>query len=404
MRTSRVCAVLIPALLLTAPGVALADDGSPVLRQPSPGDWSPDRFRYGSGDARGLQVITPHGDKYGYAPIRHPYVADPAGRATGVLLSFEKNRVDQCSASVIASRSRSVVLTAAHCLYDPPGRHRGWARQLMFLPAFNSRGRHEQPYGVWTGARSWVPRQWIKATRNRVAARYDVGVLAVTDRASGKRLQDAMGRGLTVRRNDKAAFGKVSVYGYPGERPYNGTTLQRCLADAHNKGRAPGVLATRNCSVIGGNSGGPVLDRTGRVIAVVSHSNPTASGFGRLASASFGKLIGPADKYASGADLAISGTAAHHGRVVRYTLRVYDLGALHAQHVVLTGSWAKKVTSLKGCRHHGNGVRCDLGRMSIGQRRTIHLTARLPRAIAFTARVGAPTRDPYGRNNKIRLR
>lgn len=66
-----------------------------------------------------------------------------------------------CSASVVASASRDLVITAAHCLA-------GSGAGVEFVPGYRD---GSTPYGVWTAAQAYVDRSWTadQDPRNDVA-------------------------------------------------------------------------------------------------------------------------------------------------------------------------------------------------------------------------------------------
>ncbi len=83
-----------------------------------------------------------------------------------------------CSASVVHSATRDLVLTAAHCVF-------GTGLGFEFAP-----GYHDgiSPYGVWTVERVYVDPAWT-ATQD---PQHDVAVLEVAPR-SGRRIEDRTG-------------------------------------------------------------------------------------------------------------------------------------------------------------------------------------------------------------------
>jgi hypothetical protein len=83
-----------------------------------------------------------------------------------------------CSASVVHSSSRDLVITAAHCVY-------GTGPTIEFAPGYD---RGATPYGVWDVRRLYVDPAW-RATRD---PRHDVAILEVAPRA-GKLLEDVVG-------------------------------------------------------------------------------------------------------------------------------------------------------------------------------------------------------------------
>lgn len=58
-----------------------------------------------------------------------------------------------CTASVVASTHRDLILTAAHCIS-------GTAAGLLFVPGYNL---GQTPYGVWTVTHAYVDSKWIKS-------------------------------------------------------------------------------------------------------------------------------------------------------------------------------------------------------------------------------------------------
>ncbi|MFC7720169.1 hypothetical protein [Nonomuraea recticatena] len=86
----------------------------------APPDSAPPEVPLGYGARRtvpGRKVLTPGGDRLGYSLVDRPYTG--AHRLAGILLSHDPVAGTDiaCGAAVIRSRSRSLVLTAAHCLY-----------------------------------------------------------------------------------------------------------------------------------------------------------------------------------------------------------------------------------------------------------------------------------------------
>ncbi len=58
-----------------------------------------------------------------------------------------------CSASVVKSPGRNLVLTAAHCIS-------GTGAGIQFVPGYNN---GKTPYGVWTVQKAWVAPSWISS-------------------------------------------------------------------------------------------------------------------------------------------------------------------------------------------------------------------------------------------------
>ncbi|MGW2159286.1 trypsin-like serine peptidase [Nonomuraea sp. NPDC001699] len=239
------------------------------------------------------QVLTPDGDRLGYAPVPRPYTG--ARRLTGVLLGHDPvTRTDVwCGGAVIGSRSRSLVLTAAHCLYHD-GRP---LRRLAFMPGFD---RGNPRLGVWSAVRTWVPDRWKAAPDSPDVLPYDVGLVGVV---KGKRpLEAVVGQGLPPLRTGRGAgLRGLELLGYPAGKRYPGTQMYRCLGDAvEGSTVGPGVMVTRNCHAAAGGSGGPVLYGDS-VAGVVSSSSPLSDTDGytvlaRLGGTTFDRMFARADE------------------------------------------------------------------------------------------------------------
>ncbi len=239
------------------------------------------------------RVLTPHGDRLGYAPVPRPYTG--ARRLTGVLVGRDPvTRKDvMCGGTVIGSRSRSLVLTAAHCIYH----HGRLLEHLAFLPGFDQ-GRAR--LGMWPVVRTWVPSRWRNRPYSPELLPYDVGLVGVVRR--GPRLEDVTGRGLrpipTARGTELRG---LELLGYPAGKGYPQLRLYRCLADAVEAvSRGPGLMVTHNCHAAAGGSGGPVL-YGGAIAGVVSSSSPLRDARGytvmaRLGGRPFEQLFARADR------------------------------------------------------------------------------------------------------------
>ncbi|NRQ38689.1 trypsin-like serine protease [Nonomuraea sp. NN258] len=239
------------------------------------------------------RVLTPHGDRLGYAPVPRPYTG--ARRLTGVLLGRDpvSRTTVMCGGAVIGSRSRSLVLTAAHCLY-----HEGrLLRRLAFLPGYD-RGR--PPLGIWPAVRTWVPARWRSRPYSPQLLPYDVALVGVARR--GRPLEAVTGRGLRPMSTTRGTpLRGLELLGYPAGKRYPGTQLYRCVGDAAEAvSDGPGLMVTRNCHAAAGGSGGPALYGDA-VAGVVSSSSPLGDAKGytvlaRLGDRPFTRMFARADR------------------------------------------------------------------------------------------------------------
>lgn len=151
-----------------------------------------------------------------------------------------------CSASVLQSPTRNLVLTAAHCV--------GGARTVLFAPGYRD---GVAPYGVWRVTRVHTTAGW-SADRDEDE---DVAVLE-TAPADGREVEDAVG-GLALGLEDVFTR-QVHLYGYPsrGEQPLLCTAGITVEPARQHRIACPGYP--------GGTSGGPwISTRTGEIVGVI---------------------------------------------------------------------------------------------------------------------------------------
>lgn len=229
-------------------------------------------------------VATPAAESasgFGDVPLAVPFDGQGlSGAATGRLyLEFEGSN-SVCSASVVNSENRSVVVTAAHCLLDF-GRSKASPRSALFVPA--DRGWAQQrPYGVWAAVEYLIPQNFLDnaevASTGAVSGSgwtTDYAFLVMETR-QGQRIQDVTG-GLGI------AFGvpvqQLTQLGYPTAAPFDGSSPYLCASTAWQQGWAAGYQHL--CDMTPGSSGGAWLayyDRqlgAGYVVAVTSTGTST---------------------------------------------------------------------------------------------------------------------------------
>ncbi len=117
------------------------------------------------------------------APPGTPTATSFAGTPTvGPLFRDGLAQDHGCTASVVASPRRDLVLTAAHCVF---GTASGW----QFAPGYD---KGSTPYGVWTVAHAYVDPRWIADQDPQ----HDYAILQLADQRSGGRevgVQDVVG-------------------------------------------------------------------------------------------------------------------------------------------------------------------------------------------------------------------
>ncbi|MFF3541405.1 trypsin-like serine peptidase [Streptomyces platensis] len=173
-----------------------------------------------------------------------------------------------CTASAVAAPTKSLVVTAAHCLI---GDHRH--QDFAFVPGYRAGASKagqagESPYGIFPVQKGKI---WIDARYRASTPDDDVdfAFLSVGPNTRGQLLEDAVGRGndLTSVPTAKLARKNVTLVGYPGGQM---TPLQ-CINDTTAfQGR---FMEIKCDGFRSGVSGGPFLEnfdgRRGSLVGVI---------------------------------------------------------------------------------------------------------------------------------------
>lgn len=208
--------------------------------------------------------------------------------AVGALFFVSGGRLGShfCTASVVDSPRRDLVITAAHCMTGVS------PAQVAFVPGYHD-GR--QPYGVWQVTRVFVDQAWTAAGNPD----HDVAFLEVYQSGSAGPIEALTG-------GERLGSGwpagtRVSVIGYPQgqQRPLT------CAARTHRFGRHQ--LEFDCAGYTDGTSGGPFLAQFG-------------AGTGE------GTVIGVIGGYEQGGDTPAVSYSARFGQAVRALYRAATSG------------------------------------------------------------------------------
>lgn len=272
--------LLLPALLAliaTQPAAALAE--GPAIQTLSAGPIAADRGLRVPGHAPAPRFRAPLGA--GASSVKVANVSAEGTRTNGKIIAVDPGaRSYSCSGTAIATPSRSIVLTAGHCVLE----RKRQARRIAFVPAYD---HGKRPFGTFTVKAVYVMPQW----RQDENPGFDVAALRVRPSRLG-RLTDVVGaRGYAI---DKSRLGAFQIFGYPAARA-GGEELRSCRA--HGLGvdrltnRLPGPpTMPASCDLAAGASGGAWLFDGRYVSGVTSYSyqgRPT-----QLFSPYFGPAIG----------------------------------------------------------------------------------------------------------------
>jgi hypothetical protein len=206
--------------------------------------------------------------------------AAPEIRTNGKIFAFDPfEGAYSCSGTALNTPSRSIVLTAGHCVVEGGGR----GRDLVFVPAFDHGSR---PFGTFVVTATYVMPQW----KDKENPDYDVAALRVRPNRLG-RLGDVVGMRDWV--TGKSRFARFQIFGYPAGA-LEGQALRSCNAKGlgsdvfTNRFHGPPTVPGR-CNMAGGASGGGWL-LNGRVNGVTSYGYTHR--LGRLYSPYFGPAVG----------------------------------------------------------------------------------------------------------------
>ncbi len=188
-----------------------------------------------------------------------------------------------CSATVITSQTRSILVTAGHCVKESYG----WVRRFVFVPAYHD---GQTPFGVWRASELWVPRQWARVGN----INYDFAVVELAPQ-NGIAVQDAVGGyGLAANLSPNQYY---QAFGYP----FNFFQTERLMACAgqyigseRTGWRGPRPVGFR-CGMGQGSSGGGWIVQGGYVNSLMSHG-PPGKAFGPYFGNAVVNLVARADR------------------------------------------------------------------------------------------------------------
>jgi hypothetical protein len=118
-----------------------------------------------------------------------------------------------CTASVVSSPGKNLLITAAHCINDGKGSS-GDDSDIVFIPDYRD---DLEPFGVWTPAKLIVAPQWANSSHPD----FDVGFV-VLEPNHGRNIEQVLGASRLG--TDQGYQYLVHVTGYPNqqrERPHH---------------------------------------------------------------------------------------------------------------------------------------------------------------------------------------
>ncbi|EIV95598.1 serine protease [Frankia sp. QA3] len=188
-----------------------------------------------------------------------------------------------CSASVVTSPGRDLVVTAGHCLHGGVGSQ--FAQHVAFVPGYVDA---TMPYGIWTARRLTVTPGWATGRNFDVDAGF-----ALFNTHGGRHIEDAVGaQGIAF---DLPSTYQQYSFGYPRLSPYDGNQLIYCAGPGSADPYGGSSIGVR-CRMTAGASGGPFITGFGRlgpghgwIDAVVSYAYTGSTD--RLYGTRFGDVV-----------------------------------------------------------------------------------------------------------------
>lgn len=185
-----------------------------------------------------------------------------------------------CSGTALTTPSRSIVLTAGHCVVE----NHSWGTHIAFIPAFDY---GQEPFGAFDADAVYVTPQWRRRENND----FDVAALHVAPNEFGA-LADVVGS--RSYEFDRPRFLPLQIFGYPAG-VLDGQVLREC--DTFGLGSdpltaflpGPPTLPGR-CDMAAGSSGGAWIADGQYIDGVTSYGYNARHN--RLFSPYFGAEIG----------------------------------------------------------------------------------------------------------------
>ncbi|MGW0802906.1 trypsin-like serine peptidase [Nonomuraea sp. NPDC002799] len=397
--------------------------------------------------------LTPGGDPNGYVRVQRPYTGTAQSRISGRLFFVNASgKGDSCSASVVRSEVKVLIVTAAHCVYGiPDDSEQGrWHSSFAFVPAYDGRAtsvRGREPYGRWGARRAWKPNRYTGRSGGDWNSVYDIALIEVGAGKKRRTLQQTVGA-FTPMRNEGGDY-TIATTGYPGvlgRKPYDGRDQLWCLgktqpsqavapdtaldttldtaAGARAASAAPGGgrMETDNCHLFKGHSGGPwVLKDTDDLVGVLSAGKEDGEADGNslataLSSQGYGVIVKRADPRgvydALSVDLSGPSRPVRRGATATVTATVAMRGLMAAAQVPVTlsipaGASLAEVSGAT-CERDSREATCTIGAVHPG--RPVRISARVNVArdagdsLPLVARVTSTRLDPSQRDNTSVLR
>jgi len=194
----------------------------------------------------------------GYRPGQ-PETAPPSAPSVRVGALFEHDASGDhfCTASVVASPGRDLLITAAHCIHG--GKGGSYRQDIAFIPGYRD---GQAPDGIWAPAQLVVAPQWTSSSDPDL----DIGFVVLKP-YDGKNIEDVLGANQLG--FDPGYRNLVRVTGYPASAEAPATCVN------WTSEQSPSQLRFECGGFTGGTSGSPWVrhfnsrTRTGTIVGVL---------------------------------------------------------------------------------------------------------------------------------------
>lgn len=184
-------------------------------------------------------------------------------RTNGKVFGFDPGRgAYSCSGTALSTPSRSIVLTAGHCVVEGGI----WGQRIRFVPAYDHGAR---PFGAFQASRVYTMAPW----RHGENPDFDVAALMVEPNELGTLGDVVGGREWTTGRSRHSGF---EIFGYPAAA-LRGESLRACDSpglgsdELTNPFSGPPTVRAK-CDMAGGASGGAWIVDGQYVDGITSYS------------------------------------------------------------------------------------------------------------------------------------
>jgi V8-like Glu-specific endopeptidase len=231
--------------------------------------------------------------------IAGDYTAYPYSTNGRVFVTFPSGS-GFCSATAVNSDNGSVVVSAAHCMYQAA--LGGWFISWNFVPAYKD---GDAPLGEWPAVSGFVATPWIQFE----TVRHDVGAAVVAKNGVDQSLVEvAGGRGIAWNIEEEQSF---QSFGYPSRPPFSGERMISCVSAFGGNDQPPGpgpATLSMGCDMTAGSSGG------GWIVESQYLNSVTSYGLSNEDEVLYGPYFGDAVAMTFGAASAegVTGPATHN--------------------------------------------------------------------------------------------